>query len=46
MNAKQKEAIKRIKESLEDFPDSRMAQHVLSQDLEILIKLVEKCEKK
>lgn len=42
----EQEAIDRIRESLEEFPDSRMAQYVTAEDLKILLKLVEKCVKK
>ena len=46
MNAKEIEALQRVKESLEEFPDSRMAQYVTAEDLKTLLKLVEKCTKK
>lgn len=36
---KQEQAIMRIKESLNEFPDNRMAQQVTSEDLRILIRL-------
>ena len=42
MNAKEIEALQRVKESLEEFPDSRMAQYVTAEDLQTLLKLVEK----
>lgn len=42
----EQEAIDRIRESLEEFPDSRMAQYVTAEDLKTLLKLVEKCVKK
>ncbi|MPN59843.1 hypothetical protein SDC9_207565 [bioreactor metagenome] len=46
MNKQEQDAIHRIKESLEEFPDSRMAQHILSADLNILVSIVEKTQKK
>ncbi|NLD32278.1 MAG: hypothetical protein GX662_08480 [Trichococcus flocculiformis] len=46
MNKQEQEAIKRIKESLNEFPDNRMAQQVTSEDLRILIRLLEKNAKK
>ena len=46
MNAAEKAALDRIRESLEEFPDSRMAQYVTAEDLKTLLKLVEKCVKK
>ena len=46
MNANEAEALKRIKESLEEWSGQRYAQHVLAEDLETLIKLIEKNEKK
>lgn len=42
MNKQEQEAIMRIKESLNEFPDNRMAQQVTSEDLRILIRLLEK----
>lgn len=42
MNAKEIEALNRIKESLAEFPDNRMAQYVLSEDLQLLVKMIEK----
>jgi hypothetical protein len=42
MNAAEKAALDRIRESLEEFPDNRMAQYVLSEDLQLLVKLIEK----
>ena len=41
----EQDAINRIRESLEEFPDSRMAQYVTAEDLKTLLKLVEKCTK-
>ena len=46
MNAAEKAALDRIRESLEEFPDSRMAQYVTSEDLRTLVKLIEKSAKK
>lgn len=46
MNAAEKAALDRIRESLEEFPDSRMAQYVTAEDLKVLVKLIEKCTKK
>lgn len=42
MNKQEQEALQRVKESLEEFPDSRMAQYVTAEDLQTLLKLVEK----
>ena len=46
MNNQEQEALQRVKESLEEFPDSRMAQYVTSEDLRTLVKLIEKSAKK
>jgi hypothetical protein len=46
MNKQEQEALKRIKESLCEFPDNFMAQYIRKIDLEILVKMVEKCVKK
>ena len=46
MNDMDKRAIKRIKESLKEWSGQRYTQHVLSEDLILLLKLVEKCTKK
>ena len=46
MKKQEQEAIMRIKESLNEFPDNRMAQQVTSKDLRILIRLLEKNAKK
>ena len=46
MNAAEKAALDRIRESLEEFSSERYAQHVTAEDLRILIKLVEKNEQK
>lgn len=46
MNAAEKAALDRIRESLEEFPYSRMAQYVTSEDLRTLVKLIEKSAKK
>ncbi len=46
MNKQEQEALDRIRESLEEWSGQRYAQHVLSEDLETLLKLVEKCVKK
>ncbi len=46
MNKQEQEALNRIKESLEEFPDSRMAQHIAAGDLKVLVKFIEKCAKK
>ena len=42
MNKQEQEALQRVKESLEEFPDSRMAQYVTAEDLKTILKLVEK----
>ena len=42
----EKAALDRIRESLEEWSGQRYAQHVLAEDLETLIKLIEKCAKK
>ena len=42
----EQEAIARIKESLTEFPDNRMAQQIFSEDLQLLVKMIEKCAKK
>ena len=46
MNAVEKAALDRIRESLEEFPESRMAQYVTAEDLRTLLKLIEKNVKK
>lgn len=46
MNKQEQEALARIKESLEEFPDCRMVQYVLTEDLKLLLKIIEKCTKK
>lgn len=46
MNKQEQEAVDRIKQSLEEFPDQRMAQYIVAEDLIILIKLLEKNAKK
>ena len=46
MNKQEQEALDRIRESLEEWSGQRYAQHVLAEDLETLIKLIEKCAKK
>lgn len=46
MNAAEKAALDRIRESLEEFSSERYAQHVTAEDLRTLLKLVEKCTKK
>lgn len=40
------EALTRIKESLRELPDNFTAKYIRRIDLEILVKLVEKCSKK
>ena len=42
MNTAEKAALDRIRESLEEFPDSRMAQYVTAEDLKTLLKFVDK----
>ena len=42
MNKQEQEALQRVKESLEEFPDSRMTKYVTAEDLQTLLKLVEK----
>ena len=42
----EKEALQRIKEMLEEFPENRMVQYVTAEDVKTLLKLVEKCVKK
>lgn len=46
MNTKEIEAMDRIKELLHEFPDERYVPHVTREDLEALVKLVEKNAKK
>ena len=46
MNAAEKAALDRIRESLEEWSGQRYAQHVLIEDLETLLKIIEKCTKK
>ena len=46
MNAAEKAALDRIRESLEEWSGQRYAQHVLSEDLETLLKLIQKNEQK
>ncbi len=46
MNKQEQEAMKRVKESLEEFPDSRMAQYVTAEDLKTLLRLIERSTKK
>ena len=46
MNAVEKAALDRIRESLEEFPDSRMAQYVTAEDLKTLLRLIERSTKK
>lgn len=46
MNAAEKAALDRIRESLEEFSSERYAQHVAADDIRTLLKLVEKCTKK
>lgn len=46
MNAAEKAALDRIRESLEEFPDSRMTQYVTAEDLRTLVKFIEKSAKK
>ena len=46
MNAAEKAALDRIRESLEEYEGSRYVQHVMTEDLEILVKMIEKYAKK
>lgn len=46
MNAKEIEALDRIKELLGEYPDERYCPHVLREDLAALVKLIEKNAKK
>ena len=46
MNKQEQEALQRIKEMLEEFPENRMVQYVTAEDVKTLLKLVEKCTKK
>ena len=46
MNAVEKAALDRIRESLEEFPDSRMAQYVTAEDLNTLLRLIERSTQK
>lgn len=46
MNTKEKEALQNIKELLQEFPDERYTPHVTREDLETLLKLVDKNAKK
>jgi len=42
MNAAEKAALDRIRESLEEFSSERYAQHVTAEDLKTLLKFVDK----
>ena len=42
MNAAEKSALDRIRESLEEFSSERYAQHVTAEDLKTLLKFVDK----
>ena len=46
MNTKEKEALQRIKEMLEEFPENRMVQYVAAEDVKTLINFIEKSTKK
>ena len=46
MNAAEKAALDRILESLEEWSGQRYAQHVLAEDLETLLRLIERSTKK
>ena len=46
MNAAEKAALDRIRESLEEFSSERYAQHVTAEDLKILLRLIERSTKK
>lgn len=46
MNAAEKEALGRIKELLQEFPDERYTPHVTRESLETLVRLIEKNAKK
>ena len=46
MNAAEKEAFNSIKELLHEYPDERYTPHVMRENLEKLVKLIEKSAKK
>lgn len=46
MDKKEQEALKNIKELLHEYPDERYTPHVMREDLEKLVKLIEKSAKK
>ena len=46
MNKQEQEAMQRVKESLEEWRGQRYAQHVLAEDLETLLRLIERSTKK
>ena len=46
MNAAEKAACNRIRESLEEFSSERYAQHVTADDLKTLLRLIERSTKK
>lgn len=46
MDKKEQEALKNIKELLNEFSDGRYIPHVTREDLEMLVKLIEKSAKK
>ena len=46
MNKQEQEAMQRVKKSLEEWSGQRYAQHVLAEDLETLLRLIERSTKK
>ena len=46
LKKQEQEALNRIKESLAEFSDNRMAQQIFSEDLKTLLRLIEESTKK
>lgn len=46
MNAAEKASLSNIKKLLDEYPDERYTPHVTREDLEMLVKLIEKSAKK
>lgn len=46
MTPKENESLQRINELLQEYPDERYAPHVLREDLEVLVNLIQKSAKK
>lgn len=45
-NKREQEALARIYELLGEYADSRYVQHLLTEDLETILRFIEKCAKK